>query len=144
MPTLGTYFLSSYPGFALKKVLDVDRGNEKRRVPRTKVNWSVTIQTSKGTISTEAHDISVEGAFIRAWNPLDLDEVFKIFIKVPNLDSPLLVDAQVVWTRNHKFDQVVPSSGMGVKFTQITARDRTLLNEVISTQRYPGNMSQKT
>jgi hypothetical protein len=122
----------------------VDRGNEKRRVPRTKVKWSVTIQTSKGTINTEANDISVEGAFIRAWNPLDLDEVFKIFIKVPKLNSPLLVDAQVVWTRNRKYDQLIPSSGMGVKFTEITGRDRTLLNEVISTQPYPENMSQKS
>ena len=144
MPTLGTYFLTSYPSFALIKVLDVDPGNEKRRVPRTQVKWSVTIQTSKGTISTEAHDISAEGAFIRASNPLDLDEVFKIFIKVPNLDSPLLVDAQVVWTCNRKFDHVVASSGMGVKFTQITARDRNLLEEMISTQPHPGNMSQKT
>ena len=102
------------------------------------------MQTTQGVINTGAHDIIVEGAFIRAWNPLDLDEVFKIFIKVPNLDSPLLVDAQVVWTRNRKFDQLIPSSGMGVKFTQITARDRNLLNEVISTQPYPESMSQKT
>jgi Tfp pilus assembly protein PilZ len=120
----------------------VDPGNEKRRVARTQVKWSVTIQTSKGTISTEVRDISVEGAFIRALNPLDLGEVFKIFIKVPTLDNPLLVDAQVVWTCNRKFDQVVASNGMGVKFIQITARDRNLLNEVISTQPYPGNMSQ--
>ena len=144
MPTLGTFFLNFYPNFALKQVLGVDRSNEKRRVPRTKVKWSVTIQTSKGTISTEAHDISVEGAFIRASNPLDLDEVFKIFIKVPSLGSPLLVDAQVVWTRNRKFGQLIPSSGMGVKFTQITTRDRNLINEVISTKPYPENMSQKT
>ena len=144
MPTLGTIFLNSYPNFALKQVLDVDLDNEKRRVPRTQVKWSVTIQTSKGTISTEVHDISGEGAFIRASNPLALGEVFKIFIKMPNLDNPLLVDAQVVWTCNRKFDHAVPFSGMGVKFTQITARDRNLLNEVISTQPYPGNMSQST
>jgi hypothetical protein len=142
LPTFGTYFLNSYPSFAFGKVLDVDPGNEKRRVARTQVKWSVTIQTSKGTISTEVRDISVEGAFIRALNPLDLGEVFKIFIKVPTLDNPLLVDAQVVWTCNRKFDQVVASNGMGVKFIQITARDRNLLNEVISTQPYPGNMSQ--
>ena len=119
-------------------------GNEKRRVARTQVEWSVTIQTSKGTISTEVRDISVEGAFIRASNPLDLGEFFKMFIKVPALDRPLLVDAQVVWTCDRKFDYSVGSSGMGVKFTQITARDRNLLNEVISTHPYPGNMSQKT
>ena len=121
----------------------MDPGNEKRRVVRTQVRWSVTIQTSEGTISTEVHDIRVEGAFIRASHPLDLGEVFKIFIKVPTLDNPLLVDAQVVRNCNRKFDHVVESSGMGVKFTEITARDRNLLNEVISTQPYPGNMSQQ-
>ena len=134
-------FSQFLPRLFTQEVLDVDFGNEKRRVPRTNIKWSVTIQTSKGAISSETHDISVEGAFIRAWNPSDFDEFFKIFIKVPNLNSPLLADAQVVWTRNRKSDQVVPSSGIGVKFTQIKARDRTLLNEAISTHPYPGNMS---
>ena len=142
LPTLGTFFLSFYPSLTLGKVLDVDPGNEKRRVVRTQVRWSVTIQTSKGAINTEVRDIGVDGAFIRASNPLDLGEVFKIFIKVPTLDNPLLVDAQVVWTCNRKFGHAVASSGMGVKFTQITARDRNLLNELISTQPYPSDMSQ--
>ena len=93
LPTLGTFFLSFYPSLTLGKVLDVDPGNEKRRVVRTQVRWSVTIQTSKGAINTEVRDIGVDGAFIRASNPLDLGEVFKIFIKVPTLDNPLLVDA---------------------------------------------------
>jgi len=134
-------FSQFLPRLFTQEVLDVDFSNEKRRVPRTNIKWSVTIQTSRGAISTETHDISVEGAFIRALNPSDFDEFFKIFIKVPNLNSPLLADAQVVWTRNRKLDQVVPSSGIGIKFTKIKARDRTLLNEAISTHPYPGNMS---
>ena len=83
--------------------------HEKRLVPRTKIRWSVVIQTSQCTINTETHNISVEGAFIRSWNPLDLDEVFKMFIKVPNLDRPLAVDAQVVWSSRRAFEEVVAS-----------------------------------
>ena len=116
---------------------------EKRRVPRTKIKWSVVIQTSQGTINTEAHNMSVEGAFIHSWNPLDLDEVFKMFIKVPNLDRPLSVDAQVVWNSRREFDEIVASNGIGVKFTQITGRDRNLLNEAISTHLFSGDRSQE-
>ena len=118
-------------------------GNEKRRVARTQVEWPVTLQTSEGTISTEVRDISVEGAFIRVSNPLDLGEFFKIFIKMPNLDRPILVEARVVWTCNRKFDHVA-SGGMGVNFTHITTRDRNLLHEVISTQPYPVSVPQQT
>ena len=117
---------------------------EKRRVSRNEIKWSVIIQTSQGTINTEVHNISVEGAFIHSWNPLDLDEVFKMFIKVPNLDRPLSVDAQVVWSSRREFDEIVASSGIGVKFTQITRRDRNLLNEAISSHLFIGDRLQET
>ena len=118
--------------------------NEKRQVPRVKVKCPVIIQTTHGVINTEAINISVEGAFIHSWNPLGLDEVFKMFIKVPNLDRPLSVDAQVVWSSRRELDEVVTSSGIGVKFTQITGRDHNLLNEAISTRPFSGDRFQET
>ena len=143
MPIVGTWFLKIFISFSAKKILHMIIEDEKRLVPRTKIKWSVIIQSSQGTINTEAHNISVEGAFIRSLNPPALGEVFKMFIKVPNLDRPLSVDAQVVWSSRREPDAVVALIGIGVKFTQITGRDRNLLNEVISTHLYGGAMLKK-
>ena len=117
---------------------------EKRLFPRIAIKWSVIVQTRQGIVNTETHNISVEGAFIRFWNPLAANEVFKMLIKVPNLDRQLSVDAQVVWRNGRESEDVAAAGGAGVKFTKITTRDRNLLDELISTRPYSGDMSQDT
>jgi len=110
---------------------------EKRQFPRAKVNLSVVLQTENGVISTGTHDISVDGAFIRAQNPLGLDEVFKIFIKIPNLDRPISPDAQVVWVGSRESNPYLTSTGIGVKFVKLSNRDRNLLERVVSIHPHP-------
>lgn len=110
---------------------------EKRQFPRAKVNLYMVLQTEKGVISTGTHDISVEGAFIRARNPLGPDEVFKIFIKIPNLDRPISPDAQVVWAGSRESNPYLTSTGIGVKFVKLSNRDRNLLERVVSIHPHP-------
>ena len=104
---------------------------EKRQFPRGQFKWSVTMQTSQGVINTETHDISVNGAFLRSWEPLEPGEVFKMFINVPTLDRPLLVDAKVVWTSADVVDYAVASRGMGVQFIKMSSLDRSLLSSKV-------------
>lgn len=114
---------------------------EKRQFPRARVNLFVVVQTKQGVISTETHDISLAGAFIRALNPFWPDEVFKILMKIPNLDRPISSNAQVVWARSRKSDPSLLPTGIGVKFVQLSNRDRNLLERIISTHPYPADMS---
>lgn len=113
---------------------------EKRQFPRPKVNWSVVLQTKKGVLSTSTHNISVEGAFIRAWNPLGSDEVYRIFIKIPNLDRPISYDVTVIRAGNCKSDPCLTSTGIGVKFVQLSNRDRNLLEKVIAIHPNPADV----
>ena len=104
---------------------------ERRRHPRAKAKWSVTLETAQGVINTETLDISLEGAFVRCLDPLEPEEPFKMVINVPNSDRRLAVDSEVVWVNVHGPDHSVTPRGMGVQFTQLSSDDRQFLNRMI-------------
>jgi uncharacterized protein (TIGR02266 family) len=104
---------------------------ERRRHPRVKAKWSVTLETAQGVINTETLDISLEGAFVRCLDPLQPEEPFKMVINIPNSDRRLAVDSEVVWVNVHGPDHSVTPRGMGVQFTQLSNNDRQFLNRMI-------------
>ena len=104
---------------------------ERRRHPRVKAKWSVTLETAQGVINTETLDISLEGAFVRCLDPLQPEEPFKMVINIPNSDRRLAVDSEVVWVNVHGPDHSVTPRGMGVQFNQLSGNDRQFLNRMI-------------
>jgi uncharacterized protein (TIGR02266 family) len=104
---------------------------ERRRHPRAKAKWSVTLETEQGVINTETLDISLEGAFVRCLDPLKPEEPFKMVINIPNSDRRLAIDSEVVWVNVHGPDHSVTPRGMGVQFTQLSSNDRQFLNRMI-------------
>lgn len=104
---------------------------ERRKHPRAKAKWSVTLQTTQGVLITETHDISLEGAFIRCLDPLKPAETFKMVINIPQSDRRLMVGSEVVWVNIHGPDHSVTPRGMGVQFTEISGSDRQFLNRMI-------------
>ena len=104
---------------------------ERRRHPRAKARWSVTLETAQGVINTETLDISLEGAFVRCLDPLQPEEPFKMVINIPNSDRRLAVDSEVVWVNVHGPDHSVTPRGMGVQFTQLSGHDRQFLSRMI-------------
>jgi uncharacterized protein (TIGR02266 family) len=104
---------------------------ERRRHPRAKAKWSVTLETEQGVINTETLDISLEGAFVRCLDPLKPEEPFKMAINIPNSDRRLAIDSEVVWVNVHGPDHSVTPRGMGVQFTQLSSNDRQFLNRMI-------------
>ena len=92
---------------------------ERRRYPRAEVRWPVAIQGTLGLMDGEAKDVSFGGAFFHCRNPLKLNEVFGIFINVPELSRPLKTTAEVVWSNVSGPDDEINPHGMGVKFRDI-------------------------
>ena len=104
---------------------------ERRRHPRAKAKWSVTLETAQGVINTETLDISLEGAFVRCLDPLKPKEPFKMVVNIPNSDRRLAVDSEVVWVNVHGPDHSVTPRGMEVQFIQLSGNDRQFLNRMI-------------
>lgn len=104
---------------------------ERRKHPRAKAKWSVTLETSQGVINTEIHDISLAGAFIRCLDPLMPEEAFKMAINIPHSNRRLIVDSEVVWVNLSGPDHSLTPRGMGVQFSQLVGSDRQFLNRMI-------------
>ena len=98
-----------------------------RRTPtRIRVKWPVVIIADKGVIVAETRDISSEGAFISCDLPLSPKEKLRIFIMAPNR-RPFELPAEVAWSNLHDSSTKDISSGMGVRFTDVTTTNREVL-----------------
>ena len=104
---------------------------ERRKHPRAKAKWSVTLETAQGVINTEIQDISLEGAFIRCLDPLPPAENFKMVINIPRANRRLMIGSQVIWVNKHGPDHSITSRGMGVHFSYISGSDRQFLQRMI-------------
>ena len=105
---------------------------ERRRYPRARIEWAVTVTTDKGVIAGVTLNVSAGGATLRFPNPPHLREVFEMTISVPELDRPLMVEAQVVWSTADILDNELTLPIIGVTFTNITDQDRWLISQAVS------------
>ena len=104
---------------------------EKRQYPRVDITYPVKMETSQGTIEAETKNLSLGGAFICCQKPLALGENFSLTIDTP-YHQPLTVNAEVVWSNTNVPDDKVVNRGMGIRFLQITEKDREFLDQLIS------------
>lgn len=105
---------------------------ERRRYPRARIEWAVTIRTAKGVVSGMTLNVSAGGATLRFPDPPLLHEVFEMTIRVPELDRPLIVEAQVVWSTADIVDNELTLPIIGVNFTNISDQDRWLISTTVS------------
>ena len=102
-----------------------------RRTPtRVRVKWPVVIIADKGIIVAETRDISSEGAFINCDLPLTPKEKLTIFIMAPNR-RPFELPAEVAWSNPNDSKPHNMSSGMGVRFTEVSTANRQVLISLI-------------
>ncbi|MCG6918244.1 MAG: PilZ domain-containing protein, partial [Deltaproteobacteria bacterium] len=71
---------------------------ERRRYPRAKIEWPVSLKTDQGIIPGYTLNLSAGGATVRLQDPPLIHEIVEMTIKIPELERHLLVEAQVVWS----------------------------------------------
>jgi hypothetical protein len=98
---------------------------EKRKHPRIEMGWPITIQTAEGPMEAKLKNLAADGAYIYCKQTSDPDNFVPITINPPN-HSPLKVTAKVLWA-----DQGL-SPGMGVRFVQMSEKDRHFLVKEVS------------
>ena len=105
---------------------------ERRRYPRTIIEWPVSIRTDQGTMEGVTVNISGGGATVRCQNAPVLHEVCKMTINVPRLSHSLVVDAKVVWSSADISDNELGPPMIGVHFTDIADYQRWLISTAVS------------
>ena len=102
-------------------------GDQKRLSFRIRVEWPVTIETTRGTVEGKTKDVSAGGAHISCTEYLHLNEPISMIIKPPDRE-PLVIAAVVIWSNNK--DESNRPRVIGIKFTEISSEDRDYLGQV--------------
>lgn len=104
--------------------MSLNNSHEDEKLPPCQVDFQVGDATRKG-ISTH---FSEAGMLVQCDQPAPLKSSVKLSIQFPNLDMPIEVQGEVVWTNVHGPDDAVTPRGMGIKFSQTEDPDtlRTL------------------
>jgi hypothetical protein len=105
--------------------------SEKRKHPRIRVKWPVTVLTDNAIIQAETRNITVNGIFISSNELLRLNKSFPLRIKPPNRE-PMKMSGKVVWSDHHAVDDQTVSYGMSICFIKVFDKDRHFLEDLIS------------
>lgn len=106
-------------------------GKERRRHPRTAVDWPALVQDADGGIMAEMENISANGAYIRCEKPLIPKEKFKLHMVAPDR-SPLIARAEVAWLKVCRTEEDIPSCGMGIRFTRASSSVRQFIQSFVA------------
>ena len=102
----------------------------KRRYPRAKIEWPVSISINRVLMERATLNVSLAGAFISSRNPLNQYEIFDLIISSP--DRHIKTKVEVVWSNSHYTSLGDIHHGMGVRFLKIQDSDLDYLTNVIS------------
>ena len=98
--------------------------SDRRQNPRAPIQWPATIQTAEGKLEARLKDLSIDGAYIDCEQSLNPRDFVSMTIDPPNRPS-LRITAEVM-----RADELL-SPGIGVRFVQMSEKDRHFLfNEV--------------
>jgi len=109
--------------------MSVDK--ERRKYPRTDINWPALIRDAIGTQVAEIKNISGRGALIRSHVPLMPKDKFKLHIIVPG-HSPVDLRVEVAWLQVNRAQNSALQWGMGVRFLRISKRDFNYFAQIVS------------
>lgn len=100
---------------------------DRRSYPRGKYKWPVVFETEDLTVSGITLNIGPDGCFISCREPLRLNEVGELTIKIPDSNHTLIARGEVVWSNIYGPDDDISPRGMGVRFIRISSEDRKFI-----------------
>lgn len=116
----------------------MDYVKEKRQRPRSRVNWVVVVKTNEGVIPGETLNVTVDGAFIRCQESLEVDQAVEMTVHIPALVRPLIITAQVIHSSKCEPEDEATYYEIGVHFTEISDKNKGLISTAV--QRESGVM----
>ncbi len=101
-----------------------------RKGARTQRALSLTFKNRQSFVNAYTGNISKGGLFIGTQHVLKEGERFTLKLQLPGLSAPIEAHCEVVWTREQRETETRPP-GMGVKFCEMTERDRQILTQYL-------------
>lgn len=104
---------------------------QRRAHPRVEVRWPVAMMTPEGDMDGTIENISAGGAYIRCGTPLFKKDLFILSILSQNGDNTW-IGAEVVWIDIPPNDDSEVPIGMGIRFTNISPADLSVIDDAVS------------
>lgn len=120
--------------------------SERRKYPRAKIRWPVSVKTPQVALKGLTRDISPGGFSIHLEKPLEISLPLTISTTIATSGDTLKLTAEVVWSNNHGFDDGSALPSIGVRFIDISNEGRTaigltIFNQPIAEERKPANFA---
>ena len=106
-------------------------GKERRQHPRAESDWTARILRKPRPFDGVIRNISHSGIFVCCDYKLLAGELVRIAIEVTER-SPLVIDAEVVWSRVLSQDDTDGLYGLGFRFAKVSDEDRKLIDLAVS------------
>jgi uncharacterized protein (TIGR02266 family) len=101
--------------------------DNQRGYPRADIKWPVVVKSDKRTMEGVTSNVTPNGVFIHCQQPLRLNEVFDMDIRIPGSDQSLKAKAEVIWSNRYGPDDSISPRGMGVRFLSISSQARKFI-----------------
>jgi uncharacterized protein (TIGR02266 family) len=116
-----------------KKMLERTADFTSRSDPRVPKVLSLEVKDRDSFIKAYSMDIGEGGLSIKTKKPLPLGHEFLLNIQIPERQTPIQVQCEVVWARKEESASAPKKpAGMGVKFSRISNEDRAFLKKYIA------------
>jgi hypothetical protein len=104
---------------------------EKREHPRAESDWTARIQREQLFFDGVITNVSHRGAYICCDRKLTPREKVRIAIEHPDR-APLVIDAEVVWSRILSQDETCGLYGIGLRFIDVSDEDQRIIDLAVS------------
>jgi len=102
-----------------------------RSETRVQKTLSLTYKDNLAFVRAYLTNISTGGLFVKTDKPLPQGEQFLLRLQVPEIADPLKISCEVVWARSPARATAKEPTGMGVKFIEMSKKDRELLKQYL-------------
>ena len=105
----------------------------RRKSPRTKVRWPITVLCDRCLIEGESRNITANGILVRFKEPLHENGTYRVVITLPQ-KRYIAVRGRVKWSNLDGIDFNDTFSDMAFYFVELDEEDRSLINQAVSAQ----------
>ena len=105
---------------------------ESEAYKRANIKWLVLIKNNGKVIEGATLTVGPSGVFVSCAQPLKLNETCELRIKAKDRNDPIHAVGEVVWSNIYGQDDYYTPRGMGIKFIQITEKDRDLISAEVA------------
>ena len=102
-----------------------------RQTQRVEATYPVVFLTADGPMEGETKNISTSRVFVRCRDPLRLNDITTMSIKVSAQES-LQAEGEVVWSNIYGPDDEITPRGMIVLLTGLSSKNRLRLRNIIA------------